>query len=98
MITVVKELVGDRPAGEMPAASPIVQTALTVGRTLGLAPGLGEGSTDANLPISSKVPAITIGGGGTASGGHALTESYDTTDAWKGSQNAVLLAIALTQE
>ena len=52
MITVVKELVGDRPAGETPAASPIVQTALTVGRTLGLAPGLGEGSTDANLPIS----------------------------------------------
>jgi tripeptide aminopeptidase len=98
MITVVKELVGDRPAGETPAASPIVQTALTVGRTLGLAPGLGEGSTDANLPISSKVPAITIGGGGTASGGHALTEAFDTTDAWKGTQNAVLLAIVLTQE
>ena len=97
MITVVKELVGDRPAGETPASSPIVQTALAVGRSLGLAPALGEGSTDANLPISLKIPAITIGGGGTASDGHALSESFDTTDSWKGTQNALLLAIALAE-
>ena len=98
MITAVKELVGDRPAGETPVSSPIVQTALAVGRWLGLAPGLSEGSTDANLPISLKIPAITIGGGGTASNGHALSESFDTTDSWKGTQNALLLAIALAQE
>ena len=98
MITVVKELVGDRPAGETPVSSPIVQTAVAVGRWLGLAPGLSEGSTDANLPISLKIPAITIGGGGTASNGHALSESFDTTDSWKGTQNALLLAIALAQE
>ena len=98
MITAVKELVGDRPAGETPASSPIVQTALAVGRSLGLAPGLSEGSTDANLPISLKIPAITIGGGGTASNGHALSESFDTTDSWKGTQNALLLAIALAQD
>src|SRR6185436_14990634 len=97
MITVVKELVGDRPAGETAASSPIVQTALAVGRSLGLAPALGEGSTDGNLPISLKIPAITIGGGGTASDGHALSESFDTTDSWKGTQNALLLAIALAE-
>jgi len=98
MITVVKELVGDRPAGETPASSPIVQTAVAVGRSLGLAPALGEGSTDANLPISLKIPAMTIGGGGTASNSHALSESFDATDSWKGTQNALLLAIALAQE
>jgi acetylornithine deacetylase/succinyl-diaminopimelate desuccinylase-like protein len=98
MITAVKELVGDRPAGETPASSPIVQTALAVGRSLGLAPRLSEGSTDANLPISLKIPAITIGGGGTASNGHALSETFDTTDSWKGTQNALLLVIALAQQ
>jgi acetylornithine deacetylase/succinyl-diaminopimelate desuccinylase-like protein len=97
MITAVKELVGDRPAGETPSSSPIVQTAVAVGRSLGLAPGLSEGSTDANLPISLKIPAVTIGGGGTASNGHALSESFDTTDSWKGTQNALLITIALVQ-
>jgi acetylornithine deacetylase/succinyl-diaminopimelate desuccinylase-like protein len=98
MITAVRELVGDRPAGETPLGSPIVQTALAVGRTLGLAPLLTEGSTDSNLPISLNIPAITIGGGGSGSNAHALSESFDTTDSWKGTQNAVLLAIALAQE
>jgi acetylornithine deacetylase/succinyl-diaminopimelate desuccinylase-like protein len=98
MITAVKELVGDRPAGETPSGSPIVQTALAVGRTLGLAPLLTEGSTDSNLPISLNVPAITIGGGGSGSNGHALSETFDTTDSWRGTQNAVLLALALAQD
>jgi acetylornithine deacetylase/succinyl-diaminopimelate desuccinylase-like protein len=98
MITAVKELVGDRPAGETPAGAPIVQTAMAVGRSVGLSPGLSEGSTDSNLPISLKIPAITIGGGGSGSNGHALSESFDTTDSWKGTQNALLLAIALAQE
>jgi acetylornithine deacetylase/succinyl-diaminopimelate desuccinylase-like protein len=97
MITAVKELVGDRPAGETPSTSAIVQTALAVGRAVGLAPALSEGSTDANLPMSLKIPAITIGGGGTGANGHALSESFDSTDSWKGTQNAILLAIALTE-
>ena len=33
-----------------------------------------------------------------AANGHALSESFDATDAWKGAQNAVLLAIALSQD
>jgi tripeptide aminopeptidase len=98
MITAAKELVGDRPAGETPVGAPIVQTAVAVARSLGLSPGLTEGSTDSNLPISLKISAITIGGGGAGSNGHALSESFDTTDSWKGTQNALLLAIALAQE
>jgi hypothetical protein len=65
---------------------------------LGLSLVLGEGSTDANLPISLKIPAITIGGGGRGANGHALDESFDTTDSWKGTQNAVLLTVALARE
>jgi acetylornithine deacetylase/succinyl-diaminopimelate desuccinylase-like protein len=98
MITVTKELVGDRPAGETPVSSPIVRTAQAVGEALGLSVTLGEGSTDANLPISLKIPAITIGAGGRGMDGHSLSESFDTTDAWKGTQNALLLSIALARK
>ena len=97
MLTATKELVGNRPAGETPASTPIVQVAQATGRVLGLSLGLGEGSTDANLPISLKIPAITIGGGGRGANGHALDESFDATDSWKGTQNAVLLSIALAR-
>ena len=97
MLTATKELVGNRPAGETPSSSPIVQVAQAAGRVLGLSLGLGEGSTDANLPISLKIPAITIGGGGRGANGHALDESFDATDSWKGTQNAVLLSIALAR-
>jgi tripeptide aminopeptidase len=97
VISVARELVGDRPAGSMAEGSPLVQTALAVGRILNFSISMGEGSTDANLPISLKIPAITIGSGGRGADAHALSESFDVTDAWKGTQNAVLLTIALAQ-
>jgi hypothetical protein len=56
-----------------------------------------KGSTDSNLPMSLKIPAITIGGGGRGRDAHALTESFDTTDAWMGTQYGLLLAVALAQ-
>jgi acetylornithine deacetylase/succinyl-diaminopimelate desuccinylase-like protein len=97
VVTVTKERVGSRPAGSTPLDAPIVRTARAVGSALGLFVALGEGSTDANLPMSLKIPAITIGGGGRGADAHSLAESFDTTDAVKGSENAVLLTIALAQ-
>lgn len=96
-ITVEKRLVGDRPAGQTSATSPIVVAALSVSKALGLSSRLDEGSTDANIAMSLSVPAITIDGGGRGSGAHALEETFDTTDSWQGTQRAVLLAIALAQ-
>jgi di/tripeptidase len=94
---VTKELVGDRPAGSIAVSAPIVQTAQAVARELGLDAPLAEGSTDANLPMSLRIPAITIGGGGQSIENHSPTEAFDTTDSWKGTQNALLLTIALAQ-
>jgi acetylornithine deacetylase/succinyl-diaminopimelate desuccinylase-like protein len=96
-LSVEKRLVGDRPAGLTPASSPIVETAVSVTRALGLTPTLDEGSTDANMPISLGIPAITIDAGGRDTGAHALEEAFDTADSWKGTQRALLLAIALAQ-
>jgi acetylornithine deacetylase/succinyl-diaminopimelate desuccinylase-like protein len=94
-VAVVKELVGNRPAGMTPTSSSIVQTAQAVARGLGLDAPLAEGSTDANLPMSLNIPAITIGGGGRSFETHAPRESFDAADSWKGTQNALLLTIAL---
>lgn len=98
VITVAKELIGDRPAGATPEGAPIVQTALAVGRALGLSGNLGEGSTDANFPINLKIPAIAIGAGGRGLGIHTLGESFDPADSWLGTQRAVLLTVALAQD
>ncbi|HEY7289840.1 MAG TPA: M20/M25/M40 family metallo-hydrolase [Vicinamibacterales bacterium] len=97
VITVTKELVGDRPAGNTPESAAIVRTGLAAATALGFNANLGEGSTDSNIPMSMKIPAITIGGGGRGRDAHALTESFDTTDAWMGTQHALLLTISLVQ-
>ena len=47
--------------------------------------------------VRELLPLGSIGGGGNGRDAHALTESFDTTDAWKGAQYALLLTIALAQ-
>jgi acetylornithine deacetylase/succinyl-diaminopimelate desuccinylase-like protein len=96
-ISVVKEVVGDRPAGETPLDSSIVQTALAVGRALGLSLTPLESSTDANVAIQLGIPAITIGTGGTGSAPHTAGERYDTAEAWRGTQFAVLTTLSLAR-
>ena len=96
-IEATRELVGDRPAGRTPEQSAIVQTAVGVNRALGLPASLGEGSTDANIPISLGIPAITVGGGGRSTGAHSLAERFDSTDSWKGTQRVTALVFALAR-
>jgi acetylornithine deacetylase/succinyl-diaminopimelate desuccinylase-like protein len=96
-ITVRKELVGDRPAGRTPDDSDIVRTARRVSRALGLSVPENESSTDANVPMQLNIPAVTVGGGGSGAGQHTTGETFDATDAWQGTQYALLLTIALAR-
>ena len=96
-ISVDKQVVGDRPGGQVPAAAPIVEAAVSVTRALGLEVSLDEGSTDSNIPISLGIPAVTIDGGGSSRGAHSLDEEFDTTDSWQGTARALLLALALAR-
>jgi acetylornithine deacetylase/succinyl-diaminopimelate desuccinylase-like protein len=96
-ISVMKTLVGERPAGRIALDAPIVAAAVSVTRALGLPVELSEGSTDANLPMSLDIPAITIDAGGQGTGSHSLEEAFDTTDSWQGTQRALLTAIALAE-
>lgn len=70
---------GDRPAGSLPASSPLARSLAAVDRHLGIATEPHIGSTDANLPLSLGIPALAIGCGGTGTGIHTLTETYDPT-------------------
>jgi tripeptide aminopeptidase len=96
-LTVAVEAVGQRPAGRASPTSAIVQAAVSVTKALDISVSFSEGSTDSNLPISLGIPALTIDTGGRGSGVHTEAEMFDTIDAWKGTQRALLLAIALTQ-
>ena len=58
---------------------------------------LDEGSTDANLAMSLGIPAITVDGGGSASGTHSVDEAFDSTNSWQGTVRAFLLALALAR-
>ena len=96
-VTVDIKLVGYRPCGQTPPDSPIVGTAQAAVRAMGLRPMLTASSTDSNVPMQLGVPAVTIGGGGNARDAHALTESFDSKDSWKGVQYVLLLLCALAQ-
>src|SRR5579872_1832047 len=96
-VSVSPELVGLRPAGQTPVNSPIVETALAVSHALGIEETLHEGSTDSNVPMNLHIPAITISGGGKGTGAHSLNETFDTAESWRGTQRAILLAIALAR-
>jgi acetylornithine deacetylase/succinyl-diaminopimelate desuccinylase-like protein len=91
------DTIGIRPANSTQTdSSKIVATALAAGRALGFSPKTGASSTDANLPMSLGVPAITIDGGGSGSGAHSLGETYDDgPNGYLGPQWAALIVAAL---
>jgi acetylornithine deacetylase/succinyl-diaminopimelate desuccinylase-like protein len=95
-LSMVIDTIGIRPTGGQADNVPIVQTALAAAKALGFQSNTGASSTDANLPISMNIPAITIGGGGHSDGAHSLGESYDDgPNGWLGVQWAALLVAAL---
>ena len=89
------QLIGERPSGETPADSPIVQLALEATAALGAQARCNQASTDSNLPISLGIPAITIGAGGTSGNSHTLDEWYDPRRRDLGLKRGILLALAI---
>jgi tripeptide aminopeptidase len=67
------KVIGERPSGVTPGDSAIVRLAAAAANRFGLAT-YSVGSTDANIPISLGIPAITLDSGGTGGRAHALDE------------------------
>jgi acetylornithine deacetylase/succinyl-diaminopimelate desuccinylase-like protein len=97
-ITMQLDTIGIRPAGAQPDDVPIVRAATAAAKALGFTAPTTASSTDANLPMSLGIPAITIDGGGDGRGAHATTESYDDgPNGWLGPQWAALIIATLAQ-
>ena len=76
-VTVEAKVIGERPAGRTdPKAAIVVATHQAVA-ALGYTPSHNASSTDANLPMSLGIPAVTIGSGGAGGRAHALDEWID---------------------
>lgn len=85
---------GARPAGKLAEDSPLLQTIRDVDRYLQNSSRVESSSTDANLPLSMKIPAVSLGGGGRGGGAHTLTEWYDPTGRELGLKRLFLTVLA----
>ena len=89
------DLIGERPSGETPADSALVELAVEATKLVGIEPRLDQSSTDSNLPISLGIPAITLGAGGTSGSSHTLAEWFDPTDRDLGLKRALLVILGV---
>jgi acetylornithine deacetylase/succinyl-diaminopimelate desuccinylase-like protein len=91
------DLIGDRPAAQLAADSPLLEALLAVDRHLGLKTELRLGSTDANIPLSLGIPALSMGAGGEGGGAHTLAEWYSAKDREVGLKRVLLLTLAMVE-
>lgn len=89
------KLIGERPSGETPTDAPIVRIAEEATRYLGYRPRLDRSSTDSNIAISLKIPAITLGAGGASGNSHTLQEWFDPRGRETGLKRALLVMLGL---
>jgi tripeptide aminopeptidase len=75
----VIERIGDRPAGQLDDQSPLLKALQAVDRHLGIRTEQRVASTDANIPLSLGIPALSIGAGGDGGGIHTCGEWYDAS-------------------
>lgn len=86
--------IGDRPSGELPLDTPLVQRAIGVTKLFGYEPSLTRGSTNSNIPIAMGIPAVTIGRGGEGGGAHSLNEWWLNKNGAAAIKLALLLTVA----
>lgn len=68
--------IGMRPGGKLPDDAPILNILRAVDAHLAVRAQVDCASTDANIPLSMGIPAVSIGTGGQGSGAHTPGEWY----------------------
>jgi tripeptide aminopeptidase len=89
------KIIGERPCGETALDAPIVQATAAAVKAFGLTPVFSISSTDANIPMSLGIPAVTIGRGGPGGRAHAPDEWVDVEPAANVKNVQVALATIL---
>jgi tripeptide aminopeptidase len=89
-VSVNAKVIGQRPFGELHRQHPLVQNAVRALKEVGVKPSLNIGSTDANIPLSQGLPAISVGIT-TGGGAHTLDEYINISPVSKGLDQLVKL-------
>jgi acetylornithine deacetylase/succinyl-diaminopimelate desuccinylase-like protein len=89
----IKEI-GSRPGGVLPEGAAILECLRAVDEHLGIRAGLDCSSTDANIPLSLGLPALSVGAGGQGGGAHTSAEWYQAEGRDLGLRR-ILLALCL---
>ncbi len=87
-VMIESEIIGQRPAGEIPTDHPLVKLGEECLRPFGLKAELTSGSTDANIPLSRGYPAVVLGVT-TGGGAHTVHEYIDTAPVESGMEQLV---------
>ncbi len=90
----IKEL-GSRPGGRLLDDSPLLRTLQAVDSYLNVRSRIDCASTDANVPLSMGLPAVSIGAGGRGGGAHTPAEWYQPDGRELGLRRILLLLASL---
>ena len=88
-------VLGVRPAGELPENSPLLAALLAADTRLGNRSRRERSSTDANIPLSVGIHAISIGAGGRSGGAHTTEEWFEPIGRELGLQRVALTLLAV---
>lgn len=91
------ELIGDRPGANLPEDAAILTRVRAVDRHLNIQSNLRIASTDANIPLSLGIEALSIGSGGRGGGIHTREEWFDATGRDLALRRILLLLLAQAQ-
>ncbi len=91
------EVIGQRPAAQLPTTHPLVQAAERATRALGEEPKYAIASTDANVPMALGIPAIAVGAGGRSGNTHTESEWFENTDGAAGSLRLLSLLASVAR-
>jgi di/tripeptidase len=87
--------IGNRPGGKLESDAPLLAALRAVDAHLGIRGRTDCASTDANIPLSMGIPAVSIGAGGNGGGAHTAAEWYRPTGRDLGLKRVLLTAAAL---
>jgi acetylornithine deacetylase/succinyl-diaminopimelate desuccinylase-like protein len=89
------EVIGSRPGGELAAESPLLAALRAADVIVGNESRIERSSTDANVPLSLGIDAISIGAGGNGGSAHSLQEWYDPAGREMGLKRALLTLLGV---
>jgi tripeptide aminopeptidase len=90
------ELLGSRPGGELPANSALLAALRFADEFVGNQSRVERSSTDANVPLSNGIDAISIGAGGIGGGAHSLQEWYEPAGRELGLKRVLLTLLGVS--